>query len=331
MKKRALLLILLMIAAGTAGAFLISAMNRGNKRETGNGDLKLNFVTSFYPTYIMALNLTDQIPELKVNSLTDFTVGCLHDYQLTTGDMKLLADADLFLMNGGGMESYIEDVAKNYPELVMVNISEGIDMLDNHGHEHNHNHEEEDGHDHELNSHVWLDPVRYMEQAAQMKNGLILYISQRQDLPLEYKEEAIRRISDNTEQYISKVRELEEDLQALIPILRTKEDRKVIIFHEAFAYLADRVGLTVEKTVELEEDTALSATEIADIIRTIKSEGIKYLFTEEQYGANITDRIVEETSAKAYLIDSAVTGDGSKDSYLNSMRRNLNTLKEIFQ
>lgn len=331
MKKRALLLILLMIAAGTAGAFLISAMNRGNKRETGNGDLKLNFVTSFYPTYIMALNLTDQIPELKVNSLTDFTVGCLHDYQLTTGDMKLLADADLFLMNGGGMESYIEDVAKNYPELVMVNISEGIDMLDNHGHEHNHNHEEEDGHDHELNSHVWLDPVRYMEQAAQMKNGLILYISQRQDLPLEYKEEAIRRISDNTEQYISKVRELEEDLQALIPMISTKEDRKVIIFHEAFAYLADRVGLTVEKTVELEEDTALSATEIADIIRTIKSEGIKYLFTEEQYGANITDRIVDETSAKAYLIDSAVTGDGSKDSYLNSMRRNLNTLKEIFQ
>ncbi len=320
MKKKAIILILLMITAGIAGGFLISVLNRGNGREAGNADARLKLVTSFYPTYIMALNITDQIPELKVDSLTDFTAGCLHDYQLTTGDMKLLSDADLFLMNGGGMESYLEDVTKNYPELAMVNISEGIDMR------------ESGEHEGEVNSHVWLDPARYIIQVNHMRDGLIQYITERSDLPQEYREDTVQRITDNAEEYISKVKELEEELKRLIPKIQTEMvQHKVIIFHEAFAYLADRVGLTIARTVEMEDESALSAAEVADIISTVKSEGIGYLFTEEQYGASITDRIVEETSAKAYVIDSAVTGDGTKDSYLEAMRKNMRTLEEAFR
>ena len=320
MKKKTIILLVLMIIAGLSGAFLISILNRGTEKETGSVDAKLKLVTSFYPTYIIALNITDQIPELRVDSLTDFSAGCLHDYQLTTGDMKLLSDADLFLMNGGGMEGYIEDVVANYPELDMINISEGIDML------------ESDEHEGEENSHVWLDPRRYIEQVTRMKEGLIRYITERSDLPQEYRENSVQRITDNAEDYINKVKELEEELKTLIPKIQTEmEQHKVIIFHEAFAYLADRVGLTIARTVEMEGESALSAAEVADIINTVKNEGIGYLFTEEQFGASITDRIVAETSVRAYVIDSAVTGDGTKDSYLNSMRKNLSTLTNAFQ
>ena len=319
MKKKTVILVLLMITAAIVGGFLISAINRDG-RESGNADAKLKLVTSFYPTYIIALNITDQIPELKVDSLTDFTAGCLHDYQLTTGDMKLLSNADLFLMNGGGMESYLEDVTKNYPGLAMVNISEGIAML------------ESEEHEGEVNPHVWLDPSRYMLQVNLMKEGLIKYISERSDLPREYREDTIQRITDNTEEYITKLKELEKELETLIQELHSEiDEQKVIVFHEAFAYLADRVGLTIARTVEMEGDSALSAAEIADIINMVKSEGIGYLFTEEQYGDSITDRIVEETSVKSFVIDSAVTGEGTKDSYLEAMRKNMRTLEEAFR
>ncbi len=320
MKKKTGILILLMLIAGLIGAFLIWGINRGNGREEGGQGAKLRLVTSFYPTYIIALNITDQIPELKVDSLTDFSAGCLHDYQLTTGDMRLLSDADLFLMNGGGMEDYIGDVIRNYPQLPMVNISEGIDML------------ESNEHVGEANPHVWLDPIRYIEQISQMKEGLISYLFGQEKLSADEREDIIQRITENATKYILQVKELEQELQSLTLRLQTEgKQAEVIIFHETFAYLADRVGLSIARTVEMDDEEALSAAEIADIITEVKSGQIGYLFTEAQYGASVTDRIVEETSAKAYVIDSAVTGDGSKDSYLNSMRKNLQTLQTAFQ
>ena len=60
--------------------------------------------TSFYPIYLFALNLTQGIDGLEVRNLAAPGTGCLHDYQLQTGDMKALAEADVFLVNGAGME-----------------------------------------------------------------------------------------------------------------------------------------------------------------------------------------------------------------------------------
>ncbi|HKL80269.1 MAG TPA: zinc ABC transporter substrate-binding protein, partial [Mobilitalea sp.] len=107
--------------------------------------------------------------------------------------------------------------------------------------------------------------------------------------------------------------------------------QKVVIFHEAFAYIAARAELETAFTVEMEGDTALSATEIAGIIKLVQQDEIEYLFTEQQYGDTITDRIEEETGIQAYIIDSAVTGDGTKDSYLEAMEKNLETLRTAFQ
>ena len=63
-------------------------------------------MTSFYPIYIIGSNLGQDVDGLHVSSLVDFSTGCPHDYQLTTDDMKLLSDADIFIMNGGGMEDF---------------------------------------------------------------------------------------------------------------------------------------------------------------------------------------------------------------------------------
>jgi zinc transport system substrate-binding protein len=315
-----------MVVAGVIGAAMLSLINTNRGKETGNETGKeesaINLVTSFYPTYIIGMNIVDQVPGLRLQSLTDFKAGCLHDYQLTTGDMRLLSEADAFFMNGGGMESYIEDVVNNYPDLTMINISDGITMLDS---------GEKEG---EPNPHVWLDPKRYIQQIANVEDGLIQYINDRTDLSDEYKKETIQKVSDNAETYIQKVNALEAELEDVVNKMEGSqkvENRNVIIFHEAFAYLAERVGLTVAHTIEIEGDTALSAGEIADIIKQVREESIQFLFTEKQYGDTITDRIVEETDAKAYIIDSAVTGDGTKDSYLKSMERNLQTLKEVFE
>ena len=72
-------------------------------------------VTSFYPIWLLALDLTRGLDDVSVRNLAAPDTGCLHDYQLQTGDMKVLAEADVFLINGAGMESYLDRVFSAFP------------------------------------------------------------------------------------------------------------------------------------------------------------------------------------------------------------------------
>ena len=86
-------------------------------------------VASFYPIYILSLNVFRDIPELEVKCMTAPDTGCLHDYQLLIGDMMMLSDADALIVCGAGMETYLADVMKQFPDLPVIDCSTGIDLL----------------------------------------------------------------------------------------------------------------------------------------------------------------------------------------------------------
>jgi zinc transport system substrate-binding protein len=106
MKKKLVILLSIMLVI-ILGSSLVVAFA---KKETRQKD-KLTIVTSFYPMYLLTQNIVDGL-NVEVINLTDYKVGCLHDYQLTTLDMQKLNSADVFIMNGGGMENFAEDVLK---------------------------------------------------------------------------------------------------------------------------------------------------------------------------------------------------------------------------
>jgi zinc transport system substrate-binding protein len=179
-----------------------------------------------------------------------------------------------------------------------------------------------------LNPHVWLDPKLYIKQIENVRDGILKYLEDTgKDLPNISEE-----IEDNSQTYIQEVMKLDSEInESMKSLSLTAEqitEKQVVIFHDSFAYLANRVGMKVAFTVPLDSDTALSAGDIANIISTVRKDNIKYLFTEQQYSDSIAKQIEAETEAKVYIIDSAVTGDGSKDSYLKAMRNNLYVLKE---
>ena len=74
-------------------------------------------VTSFYPMYVAAENVIGDVEGVTLENLSEPQTGCLHDYQLTAADMKLLSKADVFIVNGGGIESFLFVVAESYPNL----------------------------------------------------------------------------------------------------------------------------------------------------------------------------------------------------------------------
>lgn len=98
------------------------------KEEAKDGDLLV--VTSFYPMYVAAENVIGDVEGVTLENLSEPQTGCLHDYQLTAADMKLLSKADVFIVNGGGIESFLSDVAESYPNLKIVQACDGIDLLE---------------------------------------------------------------------------------------------------------------------------------------------------------------------------------------------------------
>lgn len=317
MKNKLIILISVMIIMVVAVFAIIS-----NKKESEIDDGNIRIVTSFYPVYVLTINLTDQISDIEVDSLTDFSSGCLHDYQLTTNDMRLLSNADVFIINGGGMEEYLEDVISNYPHLTIINLSKNIPMIESLEHEGEHN------------PHVWLDPELYMKQIENARDGLIEYINNLASESIS--SDIAEKINSNASNYLKKVGDIADDMNGLINIARDMSEKdnisiKVVVFHDSISYFANKAGLEVAFSLEIHDDTPLSAGKIAEVIDLINKENIRYLFTEHLHDDTISDRIKEETNAGVYKIDTAVTGEVDKDSYLRAMRNNIETLSRAFE
>ncbi len=90
---------------------------------------ELTVVTSFYPMYIAAENVIGDADGVRLENLSEPQTGCLHDFQLTPEDMKLLSTADVFIINGGGIESFMKEVAEAYPNLKIIEACENISLL----------------------------------------------------------------------------------------------------------------------------------------------------------------------------------------------------------
>lgn len=112
------------------GSVLTMAYVRAEQKKEQAKDEDLLVVTSFYPMYVAAENVIGDVEGVTLENLSEPQTGCLHDYQLTAADMKLLSKADVFIVNGGGIESFLSDVAESYPDLKIVQACDGIDLLE---------------------------------------------------------------------------------------------------------------------------------------------------------------------------------------------------------
>ncbi|NLM45927.1 MAG: zinc ABC transporter solute-binding protein, partial [Firmicutes bacterium] len=97
-----------------------------SRQEKSDG---LTVVASFYPVYIAAANITDGVEGVELVSLTGPQTGCLHDYQLSPQEMIALETADLLLVNGAGMEAFLDKATSAYPDLKVVSASANIELL----------------------------------------------------------------------------------------------------------------------------------------------------------------------------------------------------------
>ena len=213
-------------------------------------------VTSFYPIWLMALNLTEGIDGITVVNLAEPATGCLHDYTLQNSDMVALSKADVLLINGAGMETFLPVVTGAYPDLPLVDASKGILLLES----------DDDG---ETNSHIWLDPQRAVGMAANLAEGLIQYLP-------DYSQQ----ISDNLAAYRDRLLAVDQTIRD--ELMQVDDLPEVVIFHEAFPYFADACDLPVLLAVDKEPDEDLSTAHLAGILEIIQQNPVPPLIIKSK-------------------------------------------------
>lgn len=277
-------------------------------------------VTSFYPMYVFASNVAKDVPGVKVVNMADQSVGCLHDYQLQTRDMVTLETADMLVINGGGMEQFMEKVASTYAHLPIIVAGEEADMLESahggHDHDHDHDHDHAHGETCVLNAHVWLDPALAMEQVARIAQGLG-----------EADPQNAEAYAANAQAYCQTLAALDSEIRAM---LSPYEGEKIVIFHEAFAYFAGAYGLEVAGLIENDDGEEPGTRELARTCDLVSELGVGALFVEPQYPQKAAKTIAAETGATVYELDPVVSGDGALDSYERAMRENARVFTEAF-
>ncbi len=271
-------------------AWLLAALLAG---QAGAAEVPLRIVTSFYPIHIAVLNVARNVPGVEVINLTPPITGCLHDYSMTPQDLRTLARADAFVINGLGMESFLDEAVKRLPYLRVVDASRGIKPLDD-------------------NPHVWVSVTLAIQQVQNIADALE-----------EFDPDHAERYRANADAYIARLdalrRRMREGLDGV-------KNRNIVTLHEAFPYFAREFGLRVVAVIEREPGSEPSARELAQTIDIVRQTGAPALFAEPQYPAKAIDTIAAETGAKVYTLDPAVTGPMEPGAYLGIMETNLETL-----
>lgn len=308
-------------------------------KNTDEADDMLTVVTSFYPMYIATLNIVDGVKGVRLENLSEPQTGCLHDFQLTPEDMKLLSTADVFVINGGGIESFMSDVAKAYPKLDVVEACEDVALLSDdesdsdhdhdhdadaesdsdHDHDHEADTESDSAHDHDHgdeNAHAWMSVPRYRT----MVKTIASHLAQKDEAHAE-------EYYANAEKYDAKLAKLEKEQDSLKSLT---DGQNIVIFHEAYAYVADDYSMNACYLLDLDEERSVSAGEIKQVISAIKDDGVSVILAEELYGKSMGDTVSRETDVHVVYIDPLNRGEYDKDSYLDGMEQNIELIKDAF-
>lgn len=289
----------ILIALAIIIVIVVTLANRNNAiTEQDNGKFKI--VTSFYPMYMITLNITDGANNIELTNMADMNTGCIHDYTLLASDMKKIEKADVFIQNGLGLENFISKILDNKKDLEIIDASENIDDLI----------QEESS----FNPHIWTSIANYIKQVENISKGLI-----------EKNPENAEIYQRNTESYIETLTRLKETYAIELNNLKGKA---AVCLNESFEYLGKELGLNLKSIHTSHEESALSAKELKDVIDWMKENKATMIMVDINDDLKNAQALAEQTGAKIYKLDSALTGNNSKDAYINSIKGNMEILKK---
>ncbi|MCP3029062.1 metal ABC transporter solute-binding protein, Zn/Mn family [Halobacillus sp. A5] len=347
MKKKTIGLILLMVIL-----ILGACGDQTSEEDSGDEGEPLKINTTVYPLQYFTERIAGDAAEVE----TILPPGSdAHSYEPSTKEMVEMAEADAFIYNGAGLETYAEKISESIDseDVEIVEASNGIDLSagshdheaeddheeeehageeDDHAHEEEEHtdaeehdedsHEGEDAHDHEgEDPHIWLDPVRSIEIAENIKETLV-------ELQPE-----------SEEQFEENFSELEEDLNALDDDfheqVEEQEKKEIIVSHAAYGYWEEAYGIEQIAVSGLSPSNEPSQKDLEDIIAVAEEHDIDHVLFEQNITPKVSEVVQGEIGADPLRVHnlSVLTEEDieNDEDYFTLMEQNLEVLNEALE
>lgn len=305
---------------------------------TLNENETIEVFTTIYPLQ----EFTERIGGDHVNVTNIVPVGAdAHTFEPTSKTMVDASDSHLYIYNGAGIEGFADSAAKvlQNGNVKIVKAIEGIELIDfddDHHHHHGffstiknkvlglfgHDHDHDDHHNHgDEDPHVWLDPIRAISMAENIKEALITL-----------KPSAQQQFERNFEVLKEQLIGLDDQfLQMLTEISRDT----FIVSHAGYGYWTDRYGINQIGISGISPTNEPSIRQIQEIIDFVQENSINYIIFEQNIPTRISESVKNQVGAEALFLhnlEALVDEDvANSEDYFSLMERNIETLKVALQ
>lgn len=262
-------------------------------------------VTSCLPLYSWTANIAGSLA--RVDNLLSSRAEP-HDYAFSPGDARRLNAAQLVVVNGLGLESWLNQWLRSDPDRAsakLVTLADGLREQAIRGVTPN------------LNPHFWLDP-----KLACIGISNIAAALQRIDPPnaVAYRSNAVG--------YVDRLRRLDQEIEeGLAPLT----NRVIVTYHDAFPYFAKRYNLDVAAVVEEVPDVHPTPRALARIQEVIRARGVKVLYIGSGERSPIAKRIAADLKIELAELDTIEAGELKANAYETRMRANLDVLRRTLR
>ncbi len=279
-------------------ALTLSALSQGAMAKT------LNVVTSFSVLDDMVLQVGGE--HVHVDTLVG-PDGDPHTFEPTPKDSVLLSKADVVVVNGLGLEGWLDRLVKASGfkgELVVASQGVKTHTLD------------EDGKT-VTDPHAWNSAANGTLYAQNILAGLV---------KADPQDEAALNVSG--QKYIAQLQQIDSWAKARFSAI-PQVKRKVLTSHDAFGYFGRAYGVTFMAPQGLSSESEASAAQVGALIQQIKADGVQTWFMENQLDPRLVKQIASATGAQpgGELYPEALSKPGGvADSYVKMLRHNVETL-----
>ena len=304
----------------SAAALVLVGCGTSGSDESAVSEDGIKVVTTFYPMYDFAKNVVGDNGEVSV--LLDAGQES-HGYEPTPQDIAAIADADVFVYNSDEMETWVPSVLESIEssDVIIVEAAEDIALfeLEEAAEE---EHSDEEGEDaHNVDPHVWLDPVYAQEEVAAILAGV-----------LEADEANKESYEANAAAYNEKLAELDAAYKSAF---ETAENRTFVVQHAAFGYIARRYELTEVAVSDVSSDAEPNPAKLAELQQFMIDNQITTVYYSDSASSKTAQTLAEATGATLEVL-SPIEGITDEDQeagkdYLSVMEENLTALKKVIQ
>ncbi len=231
----------------------------------------------------------------------------VEDFAPRPEDSRKVADARLIVVNGLGLDRWMEPLLRNKAASAqVVTLTDGLPAIAVDG---------------SPNPHFWFDVAFAKQHVERIRDGLVAVDSAR-----------AQRYRDNTDRYLRDLDALDRELKQKVATLPA-DRRKLVTSHDAFPYFAKAYGFEIVGFLAPEPGKEPSAAELAELVEKVKGAQVPAIFVERGASPAVARALAQDAGVKQIVSDLPVDslGPAPADSYVGLMRTVVGTIVDALK